>query len=196
VKLVVGLGNPGRDYARTRHNVGFLVVEEIARRGRAGWRRSLRFPARTATVAAGGGPATLLAQPLTFMNRSGDAVGPLMRKRGIAPDGLVVVYDDADLPVGTLRVRPFGGPGGHNGMRSVIAAIGTDRFARIRIGIGRGGGAAELVEHVLAAFSADEWKIVDETIRQGADAALCWAVEGIEPAMNRFNRRSESRSER
>ena len=190
MKLVVGLGNPGREYERTRHNVGFLAVEEMARRSGAAWRRSLRFPARMATIRPADGPETLLMEPLTYMNASGDAVGPLLRKRGLTPDDLLVIFDDADLPAGALRVRPFGGPGGHNGMRSIIAAIGSDRFARIRIGIGRGGGA-ELVEHVLASFTPDEWKTMDDTIRRGADAALCWAVEGIEPAMNRFNRRSE-----
>ncbi len=190
MKLVVGLGNPGREYEQTRHNVGFLAVEEMARRAGASWRRSLRFPVRTATIRLPDGPEMILAEPLTYMNASGDAVGPLARKRGIAPDDLLVVYDDADLPAGALRIRPFGGPGGHNGMRSIIAALGSDRFARIRIGIGRGGGT-ELVEHVLASFTPDEWTTMNETIRRGADAALCWAVEGIEPAMNRFNRRSE-----
>ena len=190
MKRVVGLGNPGREYEQTRHNVGFLAVEEMARRAGASWRRSLRFPVRTATIRLPDGPEMILAEPLTYMNASGDAVGPLARKRGIAPDDLLVVYDDADLPAGALRIRPFGGPGGHNGMRSIIAALGSDRFARIRIGIGRGGGT-ELVEHVLASFTPDEWTTMNETIRRGADAALCWAVEGIEPAMNRFNRRSE-----
>ncbi len=191
MKVIVGLGNPGREYARTRHNVGFLTVEEIARRSKASWRRSLRFPARTAAVRLENGGEALLVQPLTFMNRSGDAVGPLLRKRGVGLEDLAVIYDDADLPVGALRIRPFGGPGGHNGMRSVIASVGGDRFARFRIGIGRGGGAAELVDHVLAAFSPDEWSVMEKTIRRGADAALCWAMEGIEPAMNRFNRSSE-----
>lgn len=190
MKVIVGLGNPGREYARTRHNVGFRVVEEIARRAGATWRRSPRFPARTAVARLEDGTEALLVQPLTFMNRSGDAVGPLLRKRGIGGGDLAVIYDDADLPVGALRIRPFGGPGGHNGMRSVIAAVGTDRFARFRIGIGRGGGA-ELADHVLAAFSPDEWDATEKTIRRGADAALCWAMEGIEPAMNRFNRGSE-----
>lgn len=189
MKLIVGLGNPGREYERTRHNVGFLTVEEIARRFQAGWRRSLRFPVRTATIRPDGGPETLLAAPLTFMNASGEGVAPLMRKRGIAPTDLLVVFDDADLPVGTLRLRPFGGPGGHNGMRSIIAALGTDRFARMRIGIGRSG--AELVEHVLTPFTPEEWARMAAVIRRAADAAVSWAIEGIEPAMNRFNRKSE-----
>lgn len=189
MKLIVGLGNPGREYERTRHNVGFLTVEQLARRFQAGWRRSLRFPVRTATIRPEGGEKTLLAEPLTFMNASGEGVAPLMRKQGIAPADLLVVFDDADLPTGTLRLRPFGGPGGHNGMRSVIAALGTDRFARIRIGIGRSG--AELVEHVLTAFAPEEWARMEAVIQRAADAALCWAIEGIEPAMNRFNRKSE-----
>ncbi len=131
-----------------------------------------------------------LVEPLTFMNRSGDAVGPLARRRNIAPEDLLVVYDDADLPLGALRIRPSGSAGGHNGMRSVIAALGTEKFARMRIGIGRSG--AELVEHVLAPISAEEWVTLDETIRNAADAALCWAADGVESAMNRFNRAAKA----
>jgi PTH1 family peptidyl-tRNA hydrolase len=189
LKLVVGLGNPGRAYARTRHNVGFMVVEELARRAGARWHRGLRFPVRTAEIEVGG-QTVGLAEPLTFMNRSGDAVGPLVRRRGVTSEDVLVIYDDADVPVGALRIRPFGGAGGHNGMRSVTAALGTERFARMRIGIGRGEPA--LMEHVLAPFTAEEWKQLEETIRMAADAALCWAAEGVEPAMNRFNRAAKA----
>ena len=191
MKWVVGRGNPGREYARTRHNVGFLVVEALARRYGASWRRRLRWPVRTATVETDG--LTLcLVEPLTFMNRSGAGVGPLVRQKGSKPEDVLVIYDDADLPLGSMRMRPFGGPGGHNGMRSLIEALGTDRFPRLRVGIGRSG--TTLVEHVLEPFTAEEWERIEPVIEAAADAALCWAAEGVERAMNRFNRTGKAES--
>lgn len=185
MKLVVGLGNPGSEYAHTRHNVGFMVVEELVGRCGGRWRRSVRWPARVAQIRLGD-YRVCLVEPQTFMNASGDAVGPIARYHRVPPDHLLVIYDDADLPVGTLRLRPAGSAGGHRGMRSVIDALGTDRFPRLRVGIGRTG--SNLVDHVLAPFSEAEADVMRIVIGRAADAVRCWIEEGLDSAMNRYNR--------
>jgi len=136
MKMVVGLGNPGREYQHTRHNAGFDVLDELARRHGGEFRGSLRFKAETAEVRIGA-VNVLLVKPTTFMNASGEAVGPLMRKRGITAVDLVVVVDDVDLELGRLRIRGKGSPGGHNGLKSIEAALGSDEYARVRVGVGR-----------------------------------------------------------
>jgi PTH1 family peptidyl-tRNA hydrolase len=185
LKIVVGLGNPGREYADTRHNVGFRVVDELARRGGATLRSSGRANARCARMRIEGAGEALLAQPQTYMNGSGDAVAPLMQKHGAGPADLVVVVDDADLPAGRLRVRAGGRAGGHNGLKSIIERIGSDAFARVRVGVGRSGG--ELRDHVLSRFAPDERARMDEAVAAAADAVWCLLTEGAERAMNRFN---------
>jgi PTH1 family peptidyl-tRNA hydrolase len=187
LKVVVGLGNPGREYARTRHNVGFRVVEALASRWGGSFRRGLRIAARTCEVSAGAGGEVLLVQPLTYMNASGDAVAPLLRKRGLGAGDVLVIVDDADLEPGRLRLRPGGGSGGHNGLRSLIERLGTEGFARVRVGVGRRGGG-DLREHVLSRFAKAEEAVADEAVARAADAAACWVEEGIEAAMNRYNR--------
>ncbi|MEW6322923.1 MAG: aminoacyl-tRNA hydrolase [Acidobacteriota bacterium] len=185
MKLVAGLGNPGPKYRGTRHNVGFDVVDCLAGRWRVdGWREQQQ--ALTARHVAAGEPV-LLAKPLTFMNLSGEAVGGLAGFYKIDPADVLVLVDDADLPLGRLRARREGGAGGHNGLKSVIAHLGTQAFARLRIGVGRGDGRRDLADHVLARFDADERETIEAAVRRAADAAEMWITDGIERVMNAFN---------
>lgn len=188
MNLVVGLGNPGRDYERTPHNIGFLVVEALADRLGAKLKSSLRFQARTGT-ALQGGRELLLVEPQTYMNASGVAVGALVRYRKLEPANVLVVCDDADLPLGSLRLRKQGGTGGHRGLASIAQALGTDAYARLRIGIGRGPERRDLVDHVLSAFSAAEWETAQSVVDQAAEAVLCVVEQGMDAAMNRYNAR-------
>ena len=187
MKLIVGLGNPGREYERTRHNVGFAVVERLAERVGAAFRRNLRVAARSCRVAPEGGGEWLLVEPLTYMNCSGDAVAPLMRRHGLGPADLLAVVDDAALPAGRLRVRSGGSAGGHNGLKSLIERIGTDEFARVRIGVGRDPAGRDLKDHVLSRFAPDERELIAEAVEKAADAVGVWACEGVDRAMNQFN---------
>ena len=186
MKLVVGLGNPGKQYERTRHNVGFEVLDELARRAAVDFRKPWLAKAQTVMVTIAG-QAALLAKPVTFMNLSGDAVAPLVRKRGLAVSDVVVVSDDVELPVGRLRIRARGGAGGHNGLKSVMTRLGADDFARLRVGIGRAGGERDMTGHVLGRFSAEERRALEPVIEAAADAVECILANGVEAAMNRFN---------
>ena len=193
MKLIVGLGNPGSKYEGTRHNVGFDVVDEYARR------RGLTFgscPA-DALLARERGPdaRVILAKPLTFMNLSGGAVGTLSRYYRVDPADILVVVDDANLPLGRLRVRPEGSDGGHNGLRSVIEEFGTQEFPRLRVGVGRGGLGRELVGHVLSRFEDDERGKIEELVTRAADAAEVFVEEDILTVMNRFNASDQSDSD-
>ena len=183
MKLIVGLGNPGQKYRGTRHNVGFDVVELVASRHALTWESA---PA-DALVARWRGRSTLLAKPLTFMNLSGQAVGDLTRFFKIDVADLLVIVDEVHLAVGRLRARPSGSAGGHNGLKSLIGLLGTDQFARLRVGVGRGDARRDLADHVLARFDSDERAIVEETIGRAADAAELFVSEGIAAVMNRFN---------
>ncbi|MGB9907370.1 MAG: aminoacyl-tRNA hydrolase [Candidatus Saccharicenans sp.] len=187
--LVVGLGNPGTEYRQTRHNAGFLVVQALARQ----WNLPLRTKAGLARVAETrrGRSPVILALPQTYMNLSGQAVQALMAKYRVKPQNLVVVYDDLDLDLGQVRVRPSGSPGSHKGMKSIVAAIGTQDFPRVRVGIGPKPAAAEAADYVLEEFPPEEWEKL-----QPALAAACRAVEMIidgdlARAMNMFNRRKK-----
>jgi PTH1 family peptidyl-tRNA hydrolase len=186
VKVVVGLGNPGTEYARTRHNVGFAVVDELADRLGCAVRRSFRFSAAMGKAAAGG-ETVLFVKPRTYMNRSGEAVAPILRFWKVAPPDLIVVLDDADLELGRLRVRAKGSSGGHRGLESVLQCVGSDAFTRVRLGIGRRVEGRDLVEHVLTAFSREELDRMAPAIKAAADAVLCVVESGVEAAMNRFN---------
>lgn len=186
MKMVVGLGNPGREYERTRHNAGFDVVDELARRHGGQFRGSLRFTAETAEIRIGG-EAVLLVKPQTYMNASGEAVGPLLRKRGIELANVVVVVDDVDLELGRIRIRGQGSPGGHNGLKSIQAALGTDAYARVRVGVGRPNGGREMVDHVLTRFAPDEKEKVAELLPRAADAVETILSGGLTKAMNSFN---------
>jgi PTH1 family peptidyl-tRNA hydrolase len=185
-KLVVGLGNPGREYAGTRHNVGFDVVEQLAEKSGCSLRKRMRF---SAEVGEAGG--IILAKPQTFMNRSGAAVAALVRWLKITPGEVLVVVDDADLPVGQLRLRPSGGSGGHNGLRSIIEALGgSEEFARLRVGIGRTAPVGvDISGHVLGKFARAERAAADEAVRQAVAAVESCLKEGLTAAMNQFNRR-------
>jgi PTH1 family peptidyl-tRNA hydrolase len=192
VKLIVGLGNPGREYRETRHNVGFVVVDEIVRRHGLTWAVA---PSQVpdALVAKKFGQASvmlspvMLAKPLTFMNNSGDVVAALSRYFDIALGDLFVVVDDAELPLGKLRARAHGSAGGHNGLKSVIARLGTKEFSRLRLGVGRGDGRRDLADHVLSTFDAGERADVESLITRAADAAEMFAAEGIIKVMNVYN---------
>lgn len=186
MKLVVGLGNPGKAYENTRHNVGFEVVDELARRAGVSFRRGWLTSAQLAKAGIGGCEVGLV-KPRTFMNRSGDAVGPLLRKKGAGAGDVIVVVDDVDLDCGRIRVRRQGGAGGHKGLQSVIAALGTEEFVRVRVGVGPRPPGDEMVGHVLARFNAEERAKVKEAVRKAADAVGRVVEEGVDRAMNEFN---------
>jgi len=189
VKLLVGLGNPGARYRGTRHNVGFAVADELARR----WTVEFEGAPAEALMARARrvGPGVTLVKPLTFMNLSGAAVAELVRYFRVELADLLVVADDAALPLGRLRARPRGSDGGHNGIGSLIERLGTEEFARLRIGVGRGDPRRDLADHVLARFEPDEGPAVEETIVRAADAAELFVDEGIDAVMNRYNARPD-----
>ena len=185
MKLIAGLGNPGETYANTPHNVGFDVVDLLAQRFEAGWKNSSGFHASVARTTRTG-ELLLLAKPQTFMNLSGTSVAPLLRYYGGAPSDLTVILDDADLPLGKLRIRTSGGSGGHRGLASVIEALGTEAFPRVRLGVGREERSG-LVGHVLGKFDGDRMVLVRAMIAAAADAAQCLTANGLNEAMNRYN---------
>ena len=187
MKLVIGLGNPGRQYAGTRHNVGFDVLDLLAGRHRLEWESA---PA-DALMARWRAASALLAKPLTFMNLSGPAIGELLRFYKIEAPDLFVIVDEANLELGRLRARPSGSAGGHNGLKSIISALGTEEFARLRVGVGRGDARRDLADHVLAKFDPDERIEVAEAVGRAADAAELFVTEGMTPVMNRFNRKED-----
>jgi len=186
VNIIAGLGNPGPEYDDTPHNIGFSVVGLLADRLQADWRRSARFQARLARTRQGG-TEWLLVQPLTFMNLSGTSVAPVLRYHGCSPADLVVVLDDADLPLGRLRLRAEGGSGGHRGLASIIEALGTEAFPRVRLGVGRDEAADGLVGHVLGKFDGARRAAARKLVEAAADAVQCLAEKGMAEAMNRFN---------
>jgi PTH1 family peptidyl-tRNA hydrolase len=186
-RLVVGLGNPGPEYADTRHNLGFRCAEEIARRYAVGWSDRKDDLNCLIGVAKVDDVSIALAKPQTFMNRSGSAVRAVIDKLGIEPAQCLVVYDDMDLPFGALRLRERGSPGTHNGMRSVVSSLQTDAIPRLRIGISQAS-PGEATSHVLSEFGPDERAAVDELVKRAADAAIAWAIHGAAVAMNRYNK--------
>ena len=187
--LVVGLGNPGSGYAATRHNVGQMVLDELASRG------GLTFKTHktNAMVAEGrltpGGPRFVLAKPNTYMNVSGGPVSQLLRFYSLDPSHLIVVHDELDIPFDTIRLKHGGGHGGHNGVRDVIAAIGTGDFTRVRVGVGRPPGSSAAADHVLKGFSATERKNLPILVADAADAVEQIAADGLTTAQNRFHAR-------
>jgi len=187
MKLIAGLGNPGKKFAGTRHNVGFDVVDKLADRHRLDW---VSAPA-DALLARWRDKDAILVKPLTFMNLSGHAVGDLLRYFKISVGDLLVIVDEAQLELGRLRMRANGSAGGHNGLKSLIQQLGTEEFARMRIGVGRGDGRRDLGDHVLSTFDKDERPLVLETIDRAADAVESFVTDGIVIAMNRFNRKED-----
>ncbi len=185
MKLLVGLGNPGAKYHDTRHNVGFRVIDALARRWSVDqWRE--QHQALVAKVRAGDEPV-LVAKPMTFMNLSGDAVAGLAGFYKVAVPDVLVVLDEVALPLGRLRAGRNGSHGGHNGLKSVIARLGTSDVPRLRIGVGRGDGRRELADHVLGAFAAEERDQVEAAVLRAAEASVMFVTDGIERVMNVFN---------
>ena len=187
MKLIVGLGNPGREYRDTRHNVGFRVVDEIARRHGLNWSAGPSQIAETLVAKKFGAEPVMLAKPLTFMNLSGDAVAGLMSYFDVALSDVLIVVDEAELPFTKLRARAHGSAGGHNGLKSVIARLGTIEFSRLRLGVGRGDGRRDLADHVLATFERSEQAELESFITRAADAAEMFAADGISKVMNVYN---------
>lgn len=190
MKLIAGLGNPGKRYAESRHNVGFRVVEELARRWGADEARYDRHFEALVGQAQRAGEPVLLVQPQTYMNESGRSVAAAWRFYKLALSELMLVLDDLDLPVGRLRLRPDGSSGGHKGLTDVIRCVGSDEFPRLRIGIGKVHPSAT-VEYVLSRCEADEQSAMTTAITSAADAVEVWLSQGIDAAMNEFNRKGD-----
>jgi PTH1 family peptidyl-tRNA hydrolase len=189
VKLVAGLGNPEHEYRGTRHNVGFEVIDEMARRHRLTFEMSPVKAIQCRWRVAG--DLVLLAKPLTFMNLSGEAVAGLSRYYKIDVGDVLVVCDDVNLPLGRLRARATGSEGGHNGLRSIASMLGTTDYARLRVGVGRGDIRRDLADHVLARFEPDEQAGVERAVTRSADAVETWVLHGVAQMMNTFNRAPE-----
>ncbi len=188
MKLIVGLGNPGKHYAHNRHNIGFMCLNYFARL------HSIRFDKRQCRARIGAGESLLLAKPGTFVNLSGKAVGCLVSKRSILLSDLLVIYDDLDLPLGKIRLRQGGGSGGHKGMASIVSVLGSDSFPRIRVGIGRpevgwipSTDEDAIVNYVLSNFTPGENEVIESAIATVAEAIDCFLTQGIEVAMSKFN---------
>lgn len=183
--LIVGLGNPGREYRETRHNIGFMLADHLAHRLGASFSR-LESKALV-TKAEYQGKRLVLAKPQTYMNLSGNAVGSLARFYKVPLQNLLVAYDDVDLPLGTIRLRPGGGSAGQKGMGSIIERLGTQEFPRLRLGIGRPPGRMEAAAYVLQPFKKDEIELLPELMERAVDAVLVFITNGLEAAMNQFN---------
>jgi PTH1 family peptidyl-tRNA hydrolase len=189
VKIICGLGNPGREYEDTRHNIGFLILDALS--------QTMRIPLGQEKFDGVLGQGDfrkerlLLLKPQTFMNLSGQSLAAAARFYKVASEDVLVIHDELDLPLGRLQLKAGGGSGGHNGIKSIVERWGEDGFARLRAGIGKpDGGRDRTVGHVLGGFSPAEKDAASELIQRAADAAVCWAQEGLATAMNRYNRRS------
>lgn len=187
MKLVVGLGNPGAQYARTRHNVGWLVVDEVARRWGAVWRKEKDAEVAEIRVGPAPGARVLLVKPMTFMNAAGKAVGPLVSFYKLEPDAMLVVQDDLDSPFGLLKFRLGGRHGGQNGVRDIIRVLGTDAFPRLKVGISRPPAGWDPADWVLSRWREEEAGTLAELVRLGADAVEVWATQGLAEGQARFN---------
>ena len=184
--LVVGLGNPGDKYEGTRHNVGFLVADELGERGNFPIQR-LKFKALTGAAAIGGA-GVLVMKPTTYMNLSGEAVGEAARFYKLDPGHVLVISDDVDLPLGKLRIRTGGSAGGHNGLKSIIQHLGTDQFPRLKVGVGgKPHPDYDMADWVLGKIQGEDKKVMDEAVKRAADAVECFLKDGPQRAMNRFN---------
>jgi peptidyl-tRNA hydrolase, PTH1 family len=193
MKIIVGLGNPGPEYAKTRHNIGWMVIDAFA----AKFRIRIDKHEKDAMTGAGrvAGGSVLVAKPQTYMNQSGDAVRLLVNAYSESLDDLIIVYDDIDLPLGKLRIKPNGGPGTHNGMRSIVSALATEKFARLRIGIGGVDSNGRLRDYVLGEIAPDEEAAITRAIERSVDALVLFVRGDLKRAMNEFNRDEISESE-
>lgn len=191
MKIIVGLGNPGNEYAKTRHNVGFMLIDALAEHLNITlWKDKFN-----AQIAEGriGAEKILLVKPQTYMNNSGEAVGPLMRWYKLEPEDIIVAHDDMDIPAGTIRIRKKGSSGGHNGIKSLISHIGSENFARVRLGIGRPLPGWSVVKHVLAPFPAEDKAEVDKAIEYLIPAVECIVSDGLDIAMNKYNPKKQKK---
>ncbi len=184
IKLIAGLGNPGARYTHSRHNIGFMIADRFAKAHAMEFLRR-RFNAEIAEGVVAGA-RVMVFKPRTFMNASGEAVSKFFSFYKVAPQDLLVVYDDLDLPLGKLRLRPRGSAGGHHGMESILGRIGTADFPRLRVGIGRPNPEAD-VDHVLGEFDEEEMRVIDDTLERAVHAIDVWLAKGIGPAMNLYN---------
>ncbi len=184
--LIVGLGNPGAEYAKTRHNAGFMLVELLAKRWRADWNNEKKFQARIAK-AERDGKRLVMCEPQTFMNLSGEAVGALVKFFQLPLGELLVAVDDADLPLGEIRLRPSGSSGGHHGLESIEQHLGSREYARLRIGIGRKDSRREIAGHVLGKLSPTELALMEKVLARAAEQVECWLAHGLPKAMSQFN---------
>jgi peptidyl-tRNA hydrolase, PTH1 family len=186
-ELIVGLGNPEPKYDNTRHNIGFAAVDELAKVWQMPLKENKRFQGLFAEGVSPSGQKVRLLKPLTYMNRSGQAVRAVTDWYKVEPRSVLVIYDDMDLPVGRLRMRLSGSAGGHNGMKSIIAHLGSQEFPRLRIGIGKSDGDKETISHVLGKFAPEEFKTIDEILYISLKAIELGLKAGIEQSMNRYN---------
>lgn len=185
MKMIAGLGNPGAEYARTKHNVGFMFVDALAERLNApAWKEDFFSSVTEVRI---GGEKVFLVKPLTYMNNSGEAIGSMLSYYKMTADDLTVVHDDMDIPAGTVRIRKKGSSGGHNGIKSIIAHVGGEDFARVRIGVGRPPAGWTVINHVLAPFAAEDVPKIREAIGYLLPAVECIVTDGVELAMNRYN---------
>jgi len=184
--LIVGLGNPGAEYAQTRHNAGFLLVEKLAAQWKADWANERKFKARMAKSDQQG-KRVLLCEPQTFMNLSGETVGDVAGFYQLPLPQLIVAVDDADLPFGEIRLRPGGSSGGHHGLESIEQHLGSREFARLRIGIGRRDGARQITNYVLGKFEPAEQELLEKILERAANQVECWLAAGLQKAMSQFN---------
>jgi peptidyl-tRNA hydrolase, PTH1 family len=189
MKLIVGLGNPGKAYAGSRHNIGFLTVDALAKDCGVKLKRAFGYRSLTAKASLAGSDV-LLAEPLTYMNLSGAGVAALVKKNKISQKDILVVCDDLDLEFGRIKIRSGGSSGGHRGLESIINSLGSKEFNRLRIGIGRPDENADAAEYVLSAFSRDEKKNIVGIIEGACACTRAWVVEGVDKTMNLFNQRS------
>ncbi|MFA0782519.1 aminoacyl-tRNA hydrolase [Fervidibacter sacchari] len=185
-RLIVGIGNPGPEYAKTRHNVGFRVLDALAKRLKVS-KQEARFRGIYAVAQVEDLRVGLL-KPLTYVNLSGQSVGEAVKQLNLQPEQILVVLDDAQLPLGKLRMRPKGSSGGHKGLQSIIDALQTEEIPRLRVGIGSPPEGVDMVTFVLSPFEDDEEPIIGEAVERAADAAIVWATEGINAAMQKFNK--------
>lgn len=184
--LIVGLGNPGAEYAKTRHNAGFMLTDLLAKRWRTDWNNEKKFRSRVAK-AEPDGRRVVLCEPQTFMNLSGEAVSALVGFYQLPRTKVIVAVDDADLPLGEIRLRPGGSSGGHHGLESIEQHLGSREYARLRIGIGRKDGAREITGHVLGKLNTSELAVMEKVLARAADQIECWLAHGLQKAMSQFN---------
>jgi len=194
-QLIVGLGNPEPKYDRTRHNIGFEAVDVLAGRWQMSWSENRRFQALLGEGRGPQGEKLFLLKPLTYMNRSGQAIRAVTDWYKLPPESVLVIYDDMDLPVGRLRLRLSGSAGGHNGMKSAIAHLGTQNFPRLRIGIGKSGAQQNGVSHVLGKFSPTETQLMSEVLQLVVEAVELSLKQGIEKVMSLYNSRNVTTSD-